>query len=137
MDTQQIEFKVLALPRLHAIRSADALAADGHALRADVTGVGASLGDPHVLDVTCLPCHPDDGGEPVERWPTLAELLAAADALTPGTVYALTFVAAPYGHQRPPTPDGSPRVLRASQVGQASLVADARSGGMGQPGLVT
>lgn len=119
MDGGASAWGSLALPSLGATRTALKVAEDGHTIRADLRGLGPALGEPHTLVVFCEPL-PLPLGDPVmgtDRWPTLAELLGAADHLAPGCVFSLVFVAVPDGAERVEPPEGEPRVLEAKQVG--------------------
>lgn len=106
------------IPSKDAVATSSLAAEDGHELRADLYGRGAAFGEPHRLTVTCEPLQFDDGEPGRERWPTLLEMLGAADALAPGAVLTFTFVANPRGVERVDVPPGTVRSLEAAQVGQ-------------------
>jgi hypothetical protein len=56
--------------------------------------------------------------ETVERWPTIPELIAAADFIVPGAVLDMRFFANPEGVPRIEVPPGTPRAIEVNQVGE-------------------
>ncbi len=114
-----------AIPTQGAAETATREADDGHEIRADLFGLGARNGEAHRLMVTCEPLEFDDGEPPNERWPSLEEVLAAADEMVPGEILSLVFFANPEGVERIPVPPGAPRSIELSQVGE-----------MAQPGKI-
>lgn len=108
-----------AIPTEGAAQTAVRTADDGHGIRADLFGMGATLGEPYKLIVTCETLPPAVPGEPpIERWPTMPELFEAADELTPGVVLKLVFFGNPKGVDRVPVPPGAVRSFMCEQIGQ-------------------
>lgn len=121
-----------AIPTEKAVQTAVRTADDGHTIRADLFGMGATLGEPCRLVVTCEPrtverrippggpFHELDGPEPatIERWPTMMELIEAADELAAGIVLSLQFFGNPKGIERIPVPPGAVRSFICTEVGR-------------------
>lgn len=65
--------------------------------------------------------HPRDepDGGPVTRHPTFSEVLDAADALAPGDVFHIVFLACPRGVERELPDEGGALGVQAEQVGEA------------------
>lgn len=108
-----------AIPTEGAARTATCTADDGFSIRADLYGMGATLGEPHKLVVTVEPLWPldDSDADPAERWPTMLEFLGGADELSPGVVYSIVLFANPSGVERIPVPLGTPRSMSGDQIG--------------------
>lgn len=109
-----------AIPTENAVRTVARTAEDGHTIRADLFGMGATLGEPCTLIVTCEPRTEAIGGLILtfERLPTFMELAEAADELAAGMVLSIQFFGNPGGVPREPIPEGAVRSLTCTEVGR-------------------
>lgn len=123
MDAVETEWVRRAIPSQGAVVTASKTAADGHEITADLSGLGQPFGGAHKLAVRCEsvlvvdPDVEDDPGTVEDRWPTLDEVLGAADVLAPGEVFILPFVAQPPDVIRMPPGVGQVRQIECHQTG--------------------